>query len=91
MDKGIIIGVDEETSLRRSLDFALFRIITTVSHPPLPSAADCYARRICSSHISFAITSPSLSRSSTTRSLLPPTIRRWCTLRTPSRSYSMLS
>lgn len=36
MDKGIIIGVDEETSLRRSLDFALFRIITTVSRPPLP-------------------------------------------------------
>lgn len=42
MDKGIIVGVDQETSLRRSLDFALFRIITTVrpllaplSHPPL--------------------------------------------------------
>lgn len=30
MDKGIIIGVDQETSLRRSLDFAIFRIITTV-------------------------------------------------------------
>ena len=30
MDKGIIVGVDQETSLRRSLDFALFRIITTV-------------------------------------------------------------
>ncbi|KAL8291705.1 hypothetical protein RQP46_001963 [Phenoliferia psychrophenolica] len=29
MDKGIIIGVDQETSLRRSLDFAIFRIITT--------------------------------------------------------------
>jgi hypothetical protein len=30
MDKGIIVGVDQETSLRRSLDFAIFRIITTV-------------------------------------------------------------
>lgn len=30
MDKGIIVGVDQETSLRRSLDFAVFRIITTV-------------------------------------------------------------
>ncbi|BGO89111.1 hypothetical protein NBRC10512_003856 [Rhodotorula toruloides] len=29
MDKGIIVGVDQETSLRRSLDFAIFRIITT--------------------------------------------------------------
>lgn len=30
MDKGIIVGVDQETSLRRNLDFAIFRIITTV-------------------------------------------------------------
>ncbi|BGP22387.1 ribosome control protein 1 domain containing protein [Rhodotorula toruloides] len=29
MDKGIIVGADQETSLRRSLDFAIFRIITT--------------------------------------------------------------
>ncbi|GAA5891765.1 hypothetical protein JCM5296_001855 [Sporobolomyces johnsonii] len=29
MDKGIVVGVDQETSLRRSLDFAIFRIITT--------------------------------------------------------------
>ncbi|GAA6048193.1 hypothetical protein JCM3770_003704 [Rhodotorula araucariae] len=29
MEKGIIVGVDQETSLRRSLDFAIFRIITT--------------------------------------------------------------
>ncbi|KAI5481005.1 ribosome control protein 1 domain containing protein [Pseudohyphozyma bogoriensis] len=29
MDKGIIVGVDQETSLRKSLDFAMFRIITT--------------------------------------------------------------
>jgi len=29
MDKGIIVGVDQETSLRRTLDFAIFRIITT--------------------------------------------------------------
>lgn len=34
MDKGIIVGVDQETSLRRSLDFAIFRIITTVSSRP---------------------------------------------------------
>lgn len=31
MDKGIIVGIDHETSLRRSLDFAIFRIITSVS------------------------------------------------------------
>ena len=36
MDKGIIVGVDQETSLRRSLDFALFRIITTVRPLPAP-------------------------------------------------------
>mgnify|MGYP001581328718 CR=1 FL=1 len=30
MDKGIIVGVDQETSLRKSLDFTIFRIITTV-------------------------------------------------------------
>lgn len=28
MDKGVIIGVDHETSLRRTLDFAIFRMIT---------------------------------------------------------------
>jgi hypothetical protein len=32
MDKGIIVGIDHETSLRKSLDFAIFRIITNVSH-----------------------------------------------------------
>lgn len=37
MDKGIIVGVDQETSLRRSLDFAIFRIITTVRCPLLPA------------------------------------------------------
>ncbi|KAM0787921.1 hypothetical protein ACM66B_006127 [Microbotryomycetes sp. NB124-2] len=31
MDKGIIVGVDQETSLRRNLDFAIFRIITTTN------------------------------------------------------------
>ncbi|GAA6025117.1 hypothetical protein JCM10207_000636 [Rhodosporidiobolus poonsookiae] len=36
MDKGIIVGVDQETSLRKSLDFAIFRIITT-THLFLPS------------------------------------------------------
>ncbi|GAA6042843.1 hypothetical protein JCM8097_004456 [Rhodosporidiobolus ruineniae] len=36
MDKGIIVGVDQETSLRRSLDFAIFRIITS-THLFLPS------------------------------------------------------
>ncbi|BGP18933.1 hypothetical protein JCM10213_005480 [Rhodosporidiobolus nylandii] len=35
MDKGIIVGVDQETSLRKSLDFAIFRIITT-THLFLP-------------------------------------------------------
>ncbi|GAA5876832.1 hypothetical protein JCM3774_000784 [Rhodotorula dairenensis] len=29
MDKGIVVGVDQEISLRRNLDFAIFRIITT--------------------------------------------------------------
>jgi hypothetical protein len=28
MDKGVIVGVDHETSLRRTLDFAIFRMIT---------------------------------------------------------------
>lgn len=32
MDKGIIVGIDLETSLRRTLDFALFRISTNVCH-----------------------------------------------------------
>jgi hypothetical protein len=31
MDKGIIVGVSHEISLRRSLDFSLFRIATNVS------------------------------------------------------------
>ncbi|KAK4051297.1 WD40 repeat protein [Microbotryomycetes sp. JL221] len=31
MDKGIIVGVDQETSLRRNLDFAIFRIITNTN------------------------------------------------------------
>lgn len=31
MEKGIVVGVDQEINLRRTLDFALFRIITTVS------------------------------------------------------------
>lgn len=36
MDKGIVVGVAQETSLRRTLDFAMFRIITTVCfYPPL--------------------------------------------------------
>ncbi|GAA5879805.1 hypothetical protein JCM8547_005190 [Rhodosporidiobolus lusitaniae] len=35
MEKGIIVGVDQETSLRKSLDFAIFRIITT-THLFLP-------------------------------------------------------
>ena len=30
MEKGIIVGVDQEINLRRTLDFALFRTITTV-------------------------------------------------------------
>jgi hypothetical protein len=30
MDKGIVVGVDQEISLRRNLDFAIFRIVTTV-------------------------------------------------------------
>ncbi|TKA57063.1 hypothetical protein B0A53_01019 [Rhodotorula sp. CCFEE 5036] len=29
MDKGIVVGVDQEISLRRNLDFAIFRIVTT--------------------------------------------------------------
>ncbi|GAA6063151.1 hypothetical protein JCM10212_006309 [Sporobolomyces blumeae] len=29
MEKGIVVGVDQEINLRRTLDFALFRIITT--------------------------------------------------------------
>ncbi|KDE04043.1 hypothetical protein MVLG_05482 [Microbotryum lychnidis-dioicae p1A1 Lamole] len=29
MEKGIIVGIDQETSLRKTLDFALFRIITS--------------------------------------------------------------
>ncbi|GAA5829201.1 hypothetical protein JCM11251_004158 [Rhodosporidiobolus azoricus] len=35
MDKGIIVGVDQETSLRKNLDFAIFRLITT-THLFLP-------------------------------------------------------
>lgn len=35
MDKGIVVGVDQETILRRSLDFALFRL-TTTTHLFLP-------------------------------------------------------
>jgi hypothetical protein len=31
MDKGIIVGVSHETSVRRSLDFSIFRITTNVS------------------------------------------------------------
>lgn len=31
MDKGIVVGVEHETSYRRSLDFAIFRLITNVS------------------------------------------------------------
>lgn len=30
MDKGIIVGVEHETSFRRSLDFAIFRLATNV-------------------------------------------------------------
>ncbi|GAA6007995.1 hypothetical protein JCM11491_006569 [Sporobolomyces phaffii] len=29
MEKGIVVGVDQEINLRKSLDFALFRVITT--------------------------------------------------------------
>ncbi|GAA5979590.1 hypothetical protein JCM10908_002976 [Rhodotorula pacifica] len=29
MEKGIVVGVDQEISLRRNLDFAIFRILTT--------------------------------------------------------------
>ncbi|BGP53439.1 WD40 repeat protein [Rhodotorula sphaerocarpa] len=29
MDKGIVVGVDQEISLRRNLDFAIFRLVTT--------------------------------------------------------------
>ena len=39
MDKGIIVGIDQETSLRRSLNFAIFRIITSV-RPPSPVSDD---------------------------------------------------
>lgn len=35
MDKGIVVGVDQEISLRRNLDFAIFRLVTTVG-PPSP-------------------------------------------------------
>jgi len=31
MEKGIVVGVDQEINLRKSLDFAIFRILTTVS------------------------------------------------------------
>ena len=31
MEKGIVVGVDQEINLRKNLDFAVFRIITTVS------------------------------------------------------------
>ena len=34
MDKGIVVGVDQEISLRRNLDFAIFRIVTTVRLDP---------------------------------------------------------
>ena len=30
MDKGVVVGVDPETSSRKSLDFVLFRLITNV-------------------------------------------------------------
>ncbi|GAA98116.1 hypothetical protein E5Q_04799 [Mixia osmundae IAM 14324] len=29
MDKGVIIGVDQETGIRKNLDFAIFRLVTT--------------------------------------------------------------
>lgn len=40
MEKGIVVGVSQETSLRRSLDFAMFRMITTVSR-------SCNHRLLC--------------------------------------------
>ena len=31
MDKGMIVGVEQETSFRRNLDFTMFRLVTSVS------------------------------------------------------------
>lgn len=31
MDKGIFVGIQQETVVKKSLSFALFRIITSVS------------------------------------------------------------
>ena len=41
MEKGIIIGVDPETSLRKSLDFVTFRSSTNVSETNEPRGCSC--------------------------------------------------
>lgn len=67
MDKGIVVGVDQEISLRRNLDFAIFRIITTVRCLPCDVweailTCRCPCRHISSSTTSSVSTSTALSR-----------------------------
>lgn len=102
MEKGIIVGVEHEISYRRSLDFAIFRLITTVSCVRGYSTLLRYqdrsseivslktsGRRTSSSITSFASTYHTL-RSAKPSSLLL-TISTSSTLRTPSRYSCMQS
>ncbi len=90
MEKGIIIGADPETSLRKSLDFVTFRNSTNVSGISPRIFVNCVlmtsARR---PNFSCSRSSDTWSRSGTcaTPSPLPHTMPSSSTLRTRSRCF----
>jgi hypothetical protein len=51
MDKGIIVGVEHETSYRRSLDFAIFRLITNVRLSYQRTSSETILTRTIQTHL----------------------------------------